>query len=82
VSWTEKAVVISSSYKLVVRTKYGNIHKLDCKEEYQEGSTITLVFSSTGNTYVLEDRHAATTSQSPLPPEIPDIIYEDLDYVE
>jgi hypothetical protein len=82
VSWTEKAIVVSNSSKLVVRTRYGNIHKLNCKEEYQEGNTITLVFSSKGSISILEDRHTTTVSLPPLPPEIPDINYEDLDYVE
>ncbi len=78
-SWTETGIVVVD-YPLVIRTKFGVLHKFNGIKGYQEGDNVLLACTPTKVSIVEE--HTTTIPMPPSTPEIPDIDYEDLDYVE
>jgi hypothetical protein len=78
-SWAETGIVVNNS-PVIVRTRFGQTYTIDGKEEYNEGEEVLITHSPTG-TIVIE-KYNTTIPLPPSPPEIPDINYEDLDYIE
>jgi len=79
-SWTETGIVVMTKPTLVIRTKFGIFHKFEGIEGYEEGEHVLLACSPT-NTFIVEE-HTTTIPMPPTPPEVPDVDYEDLYYVE